>query len=238
MAAEALALDFQLSLPPPVGDLFAPAPAPTPLQAEARVMAHGPRPRRHRLVQLWLIPPPVDPAMRGVVRSLSAALEDYRQAQQKARKRRRRELARELGPAGKAATPRKERKRPRSSRSRVEVMAAAPPVVVAPVVVEVLADVGLEDWDWSPATDAGRLVDGGEGADGWAAWRGSVVEVAMAKRAKAVQADLAAKGAPTGPRQVRTKQQAQAAATAVLMAGKPGKKKAVATTAAVEGAKA
>ena len=235
------ALPAQLTLPSPTGDLamlrLVPPPPASQVLAIRQDVAH--RPRRHRsLSQLWLWTPPPDlnakPKIGGVVVSLAEALAEYRRKRKKELRRQRRALGGPTTP-GTTAPPRARPRRPRAARAEA---VPTKPVVVVEALVAPLCDV--TGWSWSVVDDAARLVDGGAGAEGWAAWRGSVLEDAMARRAAVVRAELEAKGAPTGPRQVRTKQQAQAAATAVLMKGKPGtgaKKKAVATGAA-EGAKA
>jgi hypothetical protein len=203
---------YQLLLPPPVGDaafqlLLTQAPS-----VQAAELPQVQRRRRvHRLPQLALgIVPmrrPGRPAKIHVVLSVSEALEHYKK---KWKRKHRAKLS---------ASARKDRHRNRPSRIKAETAAVVQAPVVSPT-----AEWGIEAWTW---TDEGRLIDGGAGVEGWAAFRLDVVGTFMTKRAAEVKAEMEAKGTlPKGPKQVRTKQQAAAAATAVLMAGKPGKKKA------------
>lgn len=106
----------------------------------------------------------------------------------------------------------KPRVRVRSPRNRPPLPPRPAPAPLPPPFADMAPEqlAGLAD---------GELV-GHDGDDtAWAAWRGNAVDAVMARRAATVQAELAAKGPPARPRQVRTKQQAQVAATAALMSG-------------------
>src|SRR6185312_1674316 len=97
MLAEALRQE-QLPLPPPVGDMaFAllhgpPPPPSSQVVATGPVRPAAPQPHRPRLwrfrSQLYLIPL-VEPGMRGVVKTIHEALDEYREKEQKARRKRR-----------------------------------------------------------------------------------------------------------------------------------------------------
>ena len=239
------AAQMQLLLLPSLEDLsqhlLGGTPPAAPSQVTTRSVAHRhPRLDLRPQLALWIVPPPPQKGgtIGGVGLSVKAALPAYKKKWKRGHKADlRRRMAAEGLPVELPASrpPRKDRHRSRPSRVK-----EAPLAVAAGAVTEGWA---IDGWDWA---DEGRLVDGGQGAEGWAGWRLELVEAAMARREAQVQAEMAAKqlasGEPARPRQVvkRSKQAAAAAATAVLMAGKPGKsgKKALAAKAAATGAMA
>jgi hypothetical protein len=227
VAALSPIVQMQLLLPPPVGDavlhMLGGSP---PASSQTRAVAHR-HPRLDLRPQLafWIVPPPPRRGAKigAVGLSVQAALPGYRK---KWRRQHKPDLLRRMAAEGHAVEapaarpPRKDRHRSRPKRVK-----DAPVAIIVAAPIAVTEGWAIDTWDW--AAD-GRLVDGGEGLDGWAAWRGGIVEEAMVRREAQVQAEMAAKqaasGEPARPKQVvkRSKAQAAAAATAVLMAGKPG----------------